>query len=234
MAIETFDSDDTLDDGEVYGQFTNVEDPTNNSYVLDGEYVSIQTATPSNHAYLVTTNDIGSIFSYKTDLRVATSYKYLNCGIYLGASRPNSNFDSDATTTSLVNLYIGSSTLYVTRTISGGSKQYWNFTTHEWQASSTAYNNISSSNVYRFTITRDADNLTIEIYDVTGDTLIETITAVNSETKSIDNNAYFYFGSPKGIYSTGYGYWDNAGFEEEEEAPPAALANTMMIQSTFG
>jgi len=251
MALETFDVDDTLDNGEVYGIYTNVEYPTNYSYVSGGKYVSTHRATePTCRAYLVTTNSIGSLFTYQVEFDTSGYYtdQFLNhCGVYLGAIRPTSSFDPDGVGNSLIDIwfyYVDYSC--VTRTNSVGARQYWNFSTHAWQSGITYWTS-KKNNVYRITITRDATNTVVEIYDITGDTLIETITAVNAETKSIDDNAYFYFGVPAWESVNHYpaGYWDNAGYEEAGEfelivtegltlgSSPSNLAN-MEIQGSDG
>ncbi|MBA7479140.1 hypothetical protein ES707_14571 [subsurface metagenome] len=220
MALEIFSVDDTLDDGEVYGQFTNQEGTRDvDSQVLGGVYKSEHMY---QHGYLITTNNIAPTFSYQVDFKcVDAIYVMQQCGIYLGASAPTDTFDADDVNTNLVCMYArrGSNTdrFYVKRTNSEDVKEYWNFTTHTWQASGTSWDGYIYDNWYRFTFIRDATNTVLTIYDITGDTLIETITAVNSETKAIDNNAYFYFGVPENL-STLYesiGQWDNAGFEEE-------------------
>ena len=235
MALETFDSDDTLDDGEAYGQFTNQEGNSGNGYTDSGKYKSYHDGSANNHGYLVTTADIGSTFDYQVEFNTSTSGLVLqHCGIYLGASAPTSNFNADDTSTSLVDVFIrrtdSTYRLEVTRTSSGGSRQYWNFSTNSWQSGETSWDSLAASNDYRITITRDGTNTVITIYDITGDTLIETITAVNADTKAIGDKAYFYFGAVEygGAYASTV-EWDNAGYEEA-----AAEENTMMIQQVEG
>lgn len=225
MALETFDTDDTLDDGEIYGQFTNQEGNSGNGYVSGGKYNSYHSGATGTHAYLITTNKIGSTFSVQAEfITSATGFINHFCGIYLGASIPTGTFDPyyGSASTRLVTVWLrrtdSTYRLEVIRTNSAGSKQYWNFSTDSWQSQETSWDGLLPSNNYRIKITRDANNTIIEIYDIDEDVLIETITAVNSQTKSIDNNAYFYFGAP--VYGgafTATGSWDNAGLIEIEE-----------------
>jgi len=251
MAIETFDVEDTLDDGEVYGQFTNQEGITDlDSQVSGGLYLSKHCTVSTRFGYLVTTDNIGSIFSHQAEFLCdvgPTDYVFQHCGIYLGASAPTNSFDADNVATSLIDIYIRDpwtvSRLRVTRTNNVGAKEYWNFTTHAWQAATSYWSAYIDNNWYRFTFTRDATNTIVVIYDITGDTLIETITAINAETKAISNNAYFYFGATESespTYSS-IGQWDNAGvseiiktFEEVGSGSETLLADKVLLFMEIG
>jgi len=239
MALETFDIDDTLDDGEVYGQFTNQEGNSGNGYVESGKYKSYYDPTTYSYAFLITTGSIGITFNWQVEFRTSIEGSiYQACGIYLGVSPPSSYFDVDSTSTSLININLittsGSNRLWVTRTTSGGSKQYWNFSIHAWVSTAVYWAGFTKDNDYRITVTRDDTNTVIQIYDITGATLIEEITSVNSDMKSISNNAYFYFGHPEWFGAvTSTVEWDNAG-EVGGGPSPEDYSEEMMMQQIDG
>ena len=224
MAIETFSVDDTLDDAEVYGQFTNREDGTNgNGLVSNGKYKSNHSSSEPSYDYLITTNSIGTVFSYQVEFKINTTGPiYQVCGVILGTSLPAGEFDPDDYNACLMNVWIDETDqdwkLEVSRNSRNGYSGYmtWNFDTHAWDETLPYWSGLNPNNTYRITITRDAANTTIEIYDVTGDVLIETIVSANSDMLPITDNAYFYFGVPSGwvLGSPSEVYWDNAGLVE--------------------
>jgi len=139
MALEEFNTDDSLDDGEEYGIFTNREGSGGNGQVADGVYKSNHSTTSGMHAYLVTTDDIGSTFEYQVEFEIISGNGYHDCGIYLGSSIPTGSFDAASVSTNLICVYVNYTfkRLYIIRTSSSGTKEYWNFSTKSWQ--STAY-----------------------------------------------------------------------------------------------
>lgn len=238
MALETFDTEDTLDDGETYGIFTNQEGSSGNGYVEDGKYKSYYPAVSGNHAYLVTKDSIGSTFNFQVEFRTSTTgFIQQHSGVYLASSPPTTEFTAYSTATSLVNIFLRRTNstfrLEVTETDNLGSKKYWNFSTNSWQSNETSWDGFSPNNDYRITITRDSSNTTIKIYDITGDSLVEEISSANSNMKSINSNAYFYFGSTQyGGGNANTVEWDNAGLiggAEEKD-----FGEEMMIQQIDG
>ncbi len=222
ITLETFDTDAALDNGETYGIFTNYEGGGSDGQVTSGVYRASYAATSGTYVYLRTTNNIGSTFGYQVEALKnyceGSNYCGVKFGIWTGTNSPTGEFDYWSTSTSLLHLgfysYYPNPTL--TRTDQNNIKYYYNGTT--WQTGSSNWLGITIdfAKEYRITITRDAVNLTLTIFNVTDSVQTGTVTVANSDCLALGTNTHFWFGYPNnfGGHPSIFDF-DNAGPQED-------------------